>query len=111
MSKWSNWIKLAGKGYWIDYKNAYNGPACYDLGIGGPNYGNIIPVYVGETKNEKRRISKYAKGESHLLEIINKHMENDFTLYYRAQAKSSKAEAKKCRTAFLINLIMIGTFS
>lgn len=101
MPKWSNWIKLAGKGYWIDYKNVYNGPACYELGIGGPDYDNIIPVYVGETKNEKKRISKYVKGESHLSEIINDHLEMDFTLYYRAQAKSSKAEAKKMQDSLL----------
>jgi len=101
MSKWSNWIKLASKDYWIDYKNVYNGPACYELGIGGLNYGNIIPVYVGETKTEKSRISKYAKGESHLKEIIDEHLERGFTLYYRAQAKSSKAEAKRMQDSLL----------
>ena len=95
MSKWTKWRKLAEKNYWYDDKFDYEGPACYELGIGGPRYGNIKPVYAGETGNEKKRLSDYARHGSHLHNIIKKHLKQGHVLYYRAQAKRSKTAAKQ----------------
>ena len=101
MPTWTNWRKLADKEQWYDVEFDYEGPCCYEMGIGGPQYNNIKPVYVGETKNEKTRISEYAREGSHLSKIIDDHLKIGFTLYYRAQAKSSKEEAKQMQDNLL----------
>ncbi len=93
MVPWTNWRRLADKFYWDDHEFDYDGPACYELGIGGPNYGNIRIVYVGETGNEKKRLVSYAKHGSHLSEIIDYHLKRGFSLYYRGIALPSKAAA------------------
>jgi hypothetical protein len=93
MVRWTEWRKLANKKYWYDYELDYDGPACYELGIGGPNYGGIRPVYVGETANERKRLSNYARHGSHLSHIIDDCLRNDWTLYYRAVALPSKDAA------------------
>lgn len=69
-------------------------PACYELGLGGPRYGNIQPVYIGETANERRRLTLYAQHGSHLARIIDDHLKKGFTLYYRAVALRTKEDAK-----------------
>lgn len=97
---WTKWRKLADRNYWYDEEFDYAGPACYELGLGGPNYNNIHPVYVGETGNEKARLSAYARHGSHLSEIIDDSLKR-YTLYYRAQAMDSKAAAKRMQNSLL----------
>ena len=53
---WTNWRKIAEKGTWCDDELDYDGPACYELAVGGPRGGDIRPVYVGETVNERTRV-------------------------------------------------------
>jgi len=101
MSRWTEWRKLADKKYWYPNEFDYEGPACYELGIGGPNYDNIQPVYVGETSNEKERLSIYARHGSNLADIIEYHLNRGFTLYYRAQALPSKEDAKNMQDNLL----------
>lgn len=91
---WTKWRKIADKNYWYDEDFDYEGPACYELAIGGPRGGNIDIKYAGETKNERSRISAYASHGSHLSEIIDWHLKKGYVLYYRAQSKKSKAAAK-----------------
>lgn len=79
----------------------YDGPACYELGIGGPNGGNIQPKYVGETKNEKKRMSQDASNGSHKSDLIADALKKGWTLYYRAQALESKAAAKRMQDSLL----------
>jgi hypothetical protein len=99
---WTNWKKLADREYWYDDEFDYNGPACYELGIGGPNYGNIRPVYVGETKDEKQRLIRYAQHGSHLSSIIDDCLRKGWTLYYRAVALASKEAAKTMQNNLLM---------
>src|SRR5574337_2025800 len=101
MSKWTAWRKLADKKHWYDDDFDYDGPACYELGIGGPRRGNIQTVYVGETSNEKSRLYSYARYGSHLSPIIDAHLRKGYTLYYRAQALPLKKDAVKMQNSLL----------
>ena len=101
MVGWTRWRKLADRRYWYDDEFDYEGPACYELGIGGPRYGNMKQVYVGETANEKRRLSAYAQHGSHLSEIIAIHLRKGWTLYYRAIAMPTKSAAKRMQNDLL----------
>ncbi len=101
MGNWTYWRKLADKKFWYDDKFDYEGPACYELGIGGPRYRNIQPVYVGETGNEKKRLSDYARHGSHLAHIIAQDIKKGYSLYYRAQAMLSKKDAKRMQNNLL----------
>jgi hypothetical protein len=96
MARWTNWRKIADKSSW-------NGPACYELAIGGPRGGNITIVYVGETANERKRVSAYASHGSHLAEIIRWHLQQGWHLFYHAQAKNSKQEAVCMQNNLLTN--------
>lgn len=98
---WTNWRKIADKNCWYDDDFDYDGPTCYELGIGGPRGGKLEPMYVGETKNEKTRIKAYASHGSHLSEIIDCHLNKGYVLYYRAQVKQSKKEAIKMQNSLL----------
>jgi GIY-YIG catalytic domain-containing protein len=91
---WTNWRKIAEKGTWCDEELDHDGPACYELAIGGPRGGDIRPVYVGETVNERTRVIAYASHGSHLADIIASHLRRGWSLYYRAQARPSKRAAK-----------------
>ena len=86
---------------WYDDEFDYDGPACYELGTGGPRGGQIEPHYVGETVSEKRRMSSYARDGSHLSDIIDDHLKGGWTLYYRAVACSSKHSARKLQDNLL----------
>ena len=101
MSKWTEWRKIAEGSAWCNDEFDYDGPSCYELGIGGPNYGNIQPVYVGETGNEKVRLSVYARGGSHLSNFINEELRQGHSLYYHAQAMPSKEAAKRMQDNLL----------
>ena len=91
---WTKPRLIAYKNEWYSKSFDYEGPACYELGTGGPRSGNIEWHYVGETKNEKKRISTYARSGSHLSNIIDWHLTRGWHLYYRSQALSSKKDAK-----------------
>ena len=93
MPKWTKWRKIADKNNWYSEELDWDGPACYELAIGGPRGGNIKIVYVGETSNEKNRVSAYAKHGSHLSEIIHDHLNQGWNLFYRAQTMKSKDRA------------------
>ena len=98
---WTNWRKLAEKGVWYDDDFDYDGPACYELGTGGPRGGQIEIHYVGDTRSERQRMVAYARHGSHLSTIIDSHLRRGWTLYYRAIACSSKREAKRLQDNFL----------
>ncbi|MBI1803277.1 MAG: hypothetical protein HY033_04315 [Ignavibacteriae bacterium] len=93
MPRWTQWRKIADKRNWYDDDLDWDGPACYELGIGGPRSKNPRVVYVGETGNEQKRISAYARSGSHLSRIIDWHLKQGWRLYYRAQIKQSKRVA------------------
>jgi hypothetical protein len=54
LAGWTNWRKLADRKYWYDHESDHDGPACYELGFGGPNYGDIRTVYVGARPRKSR---------------------------------------------------------
>lgn len=99
---WTDWRKIADKKNWYDDQFDHDGPSCYELGVGGPNYGGIEPVYIGETNNEMKRMIQYAKNGSHLSEIIDDALNKGYSLYYRAQALKTKNEAKKMQDSMLL---------
>jgi hypothetical protein len=73
---WTEFRKIAESSTWYDDEFDWEGPACYELAIAGPRGGGLRPVYVGETKNEKKRIAAYASHGSHLSDIIDNHCVN-----------------------------------
>ena len=103
MSAWTRWRKIADRKYWYSESLDWDGPACYELAIGGPRGGGKIIVYVGETINEKKRIIGYASHGSHLSEIIEKHLKNGWHLFYRAQIKTTKKQAGLLQNNLLAN--------
>ena len=72
---WTRARLLAYKNEWYDASLDHEGPACYEIGTGGPRGGNIEWHYVGETVNEKARMSRYGSDGSHLSKMINWHLE------------------------------------
>ena len=70
MSAWTQWRKIADRNDWFDDTLDWDGPACYELAIGG----NLRIVYVRETNNESRRVIAYASHGSHLAKIIEWHL-------------------------------------
>lgn len=93
MARWTRWRKIADRRHWYGDELDWDGPACYELAIGGPRGGDLRIVYVGETANEKRRVIAYASHGSHLAEIVEWHLKRGWHLFYRAQIKDSKSEA------------------
>lgn len=98
---WTKWRLLADKRKWYSDEFDHSGPACYELGTGGPRGGRIQPHYVGETGNEDKRISQYASHGSHLSKIISWHLNKGWCLYYRAWALPSKHAAIKMQNRLL----------
>lgn len=95
MSKWTKWRKIAEGKQWFPEVTDHCGPACYHLGIGSRRArSNIMPIYVGETDNEERRVSGYAHHGWHIARGINDALLRGFSLYYRAQALPTKSAAK-----------------
>ena len=90
---WTSWRMIADRSTWYSDPLDHDGPACYELAIAGPLGGDMRPVYVGETRNERKRIASYAAHGSHLSEIIDHHLEQGWCLWYRAQAMPSKSAA------------------
>ena len=98
---WTRPRVIAVKGKWVPELLDNDGPACYELGTGGPRGGNIQWHYVGETTNERSRIKCYARNGSRLSEIINWHLNRGWYLYYRAVACVSKITAKQMQDNLL----------
>jgi hypothetical protein len=96
---------IAVKGRWFSELLDNDGPACYELGTGGPRGGQIQWHYVGETNNERTRIKCYARNGSHLAKIINGHLNDGWYLYYRAISCVSKAAAKQMQDNLLARFI------
>ena len=71
----------------------HDGPACYELAIAGPRGGDLRIVYVGETQNERARMTCYGRDGSHLSKIIRQHLRNGWHLYYRGWATPTKKAA------------------
>lgn len=90
---WTQWRRIADSGGWYGEELDWDGPACYELAIAGPRGGDVRPVYVGETSNERKRVVAYASHGSHLSAIIDDHLRDGWTLWYRAQACDTKAAA------------------
>jgi len=86
---------IAAGNDWFDDWCDYDGPACYELGTGGPRGGQIEWHYVGETGNERARIVCYARSGSHLSEVIDRHLRQGWHLYYRGFAVDTKTEARR----------------
>lgn len=82
MARWTEWKKIAKGDQWYTDELNYEGPSCYELGIKRFWLLPIqpVPVYVGETKNEKKRISQNVRGESHLSKRIKDYLERGFIL-------------------------------
>jgi hypothetical protein len=98
---WTKWRLLAVGGKWSDINLDHTGPACYELATGGPRGGNIREHYVGETSNEKKRMSRYGSDGSHLAELIHWHLKKGWHIYYHAIACPTKKAAKKMQDNLL----------
>jgi GIY-YIG domain-containing protein len=98
---WTLWRLLAEGNEWFDDGFDYDGPCCYELGPGGPRGGSIEPHYVGETGNERERMSHYGRDGSYLSEIINWHLKEGWRINYRSYAVLSKAEAVQIQNRML----------
>ena len=98
---WTEWRALASGAQWYPEILVYDGPACYELALGGPQGGQLQTVYVGETENEMRRMAQYGQHGSHLADMIADALRKGWTLYYRGWAASSKADSKQKQDGLL----------
>lgn len=93
MARWTNWRIIAEKGIKYTWELDWNGPAIYELSITGRRGGNRLIKYLGETQNEKNRISCYAANGSHLCQLIDEELNWGSLLWYRSLRMRSKEEA------------------
>ena len=100
MVRFTGWRKVADRYEWYDDEFDYDGPACYELGT-GHSRNRVTPRYVGETKNERRRITLYARGGSHISHFIDSALRKGYNLYYRGVALPSKRKAKEMQDSLL----------
>lgn len=98
---WTGWRLLANRREWFADGFDYDGPSCYELGTGGIRGGSIEPHYVGETKDEHKRMCQYACHGSHLSDIITWHLRQGWYLYYRGAAMPTKAAAVEMQNRML----------
>jgi len=102
MGRWIRPRLIASHGIWyIDAGFDYDGPACYELILGGPRGGNLLHKYVGETQNEYKRMKCYARSGSHLSHLIDEALEAGFHLYYHSHAFATKELAKRMQDKLL----------
>ena len=94
-------MKLAYGREWFPEHLKYGGPATYELGLGGPRYGNIGSVYVGETGNLRKRMSDYGKEGSHLNDVIDEALDQGYSLYFRYQRRRTKWTAQRSEMYYL----------
>jgi hypothetical protein len=100
MVRFTDWRKVADRYAWYDDEFDYSGPACYELGT-GHSRTQVTPRYVGETKNERARITLYARGGSHISPYIDSWLKRGYNLYYRGVALPSKEKAKEMQDSLL----------
>ncbi len=98
---WTSWRKIAEGSRWFGEDLDHDGPACYELATAGPQGGDLRTVYVGETGNERQRMASYAAHGSHLSRIINQHLRQGWSLWYRAEAMPSKEAAAAMQNRML----------
>ena len=98
---WTHWNKLANQTEYYSDDIDYSGPAVYELGVLRRYGKSITPVYVGETRDLKRRMKDYATTGSHLKSYANKYWRMGYTVYFRFQYADSKEEAKKLQDELL----------
>lgn len=98
---WTRPRLLAYKNEWFDDSLDHEGPACYEIGTGGPRSGNIEWHYVGETVNETQRMTQYGSDGSHLSKMINWHLKQGWHIWYRACACRTKDAAKRMQDNLL----------
>lgn len=84
--RWADWRLFANRRERFADGFDYEGPSCYEFGTGGIRGGSIEPHYVGETKNERKRMCQCACYGSRLLEIIAWHLRQGWCLYCRGIA-------------------------
>lgn len=101
MAGWTRWIKLAYRDEWFPQNTRHSGPAVYELGVGGPRGRGIEPVYVGQTRNLRKRLSNYGDHGSHLWREIEDVLDRGFALYYRYQRRRSKWTAIRSEEYYL----------
>jgi len=65
--------------------------------------------YVGETANEKKRMSRYGADGSPLSKMINYHLRQEWLIYYHAVPARRKKARSECRTTCSGSGSTIGT--
>src|SRR5262249_44616386 len=98
---WTKPRLIAQRRMWLSDFLDHDGPACYEIGTGGPRGGRIQWHYVGETNNERRRMSTYGHSGSHLSKMIDWHIRQGWSIYYRAIACPTKEAAKQMQDNLL----------
>ncbi len=98
---WTNPRLLASGAEWFSAVLDNGGPACYEIGTGGPRGGGISWHYVGETASEKNRMARYGSDGSHISELINEQIDEGKHIWYRAQYCRTKQAAKKMQDNLL----------
>lgn len=99
--RWTNPRLLADRHEWYSASLDNDGPCCYEIGTGGSRGGRIQWHYVGETVNERKRISTYGRSGSHLAKTIDNHLRRGWLIYYRAVICESKTHAKRLQDNLL----------
>jgi hypothetical protein len=101
MGSWTGWKMLAQGRDWFDDDLDHEGPAIYELALGGSRGGIHHIVYVGETKNLCARMTAYGQHGSHLEKEIRVHLHRGFTIYFRARTCTSKRAAVALENQYL----------
>jgi hypothetical protein len=102
VSRWTEWRKIAEGKHWFPEAIDYRGPACYELGIREPgSRSGILPIYVGETDNERRRVTYHARLKGLTGQKLSDALRHGFTIYERAQKLPSKSLAKRMQDRLL----------
>lgn len=100
---WSDWQLLATfeEDFADDLKD--DGPACYELGIvhEEDSLDDIEIMYIGETYDLYQRLSSYAEHGSHLWEIIDEHLDDEFELQVRYKLFDTKEDAVEYKLEML----------
>jgi hypothetical protein len=99
--RWTDFRRLATRTTWFSESLDNDGAATYELAIAGPRGGDLTIVYVGETGEERRRLSAYGRDGSHLAEIIRWHLREGWHLYFRAVSMHSKDAARALQDQLL----------
>lgn len=98
---WTQPRLLAYRNEWFDETLDHCGPACYEIGTGGPRGGGLKWHYVGETSNESARMCQYGRDGSHLSHLIRYHLRQGWHIWYHAQACASKQAAVEMQNRLL----------